>query len=358
MSILVEVIDSEGRIVDRVTPAHARVALKHGYVSPIPNSQPFRVRVTDDANVARLSSLTRNSKSASVEVTRVEKRHSGATASPTPNAREQMSNYDFISAMENTNAFFDAVEKTDKGVWAKSIAKKGRQVVIEVALDNNKRFKIPPIVPGDPVCLSKYAPFHALKNCQDLLQLAGTSIKLMTTAEARKYFDTKANLLKRTPAEVRAEAEAKERAFMRREKALSKADAESHLADLEPEVSEDDLISPQVLELVAEIGGPVVVEVGPGRRKVDDSKRLPAAQVLSRLFEIQESLTQDDLLYIETRGYWPSVKKWAREQIATLVTLHSIDESESMADDLEEMEPEPEPIAPPKKKRGRPRKQK
>lgn len=371
----VPLYDTSGHRIGQLTPALARKAMNHGYASPIPHSDPFAVRLTSGVEPQSLeellpkqamlpdqTTLTNETTSRKLEVTRVERRHKAAAEAATEFGINNSMSSQFTFHMETTASFFDKVEKGDKGVWAKSIAPRGRQVCIEVQLDNKKRFRIPPILPGDPVCLSKYAPFHALRECQDLLQLAGTQIKLMTTAEAKQYFEKKAALLKKTPTELRGLAEQQEKSFLARKK-LDPSAVEDHMAE-ESSLADDEVISPPVMEIVAEIGGPAVIQLGE-RRRVDDSHRLPASQALARLYEIQESLTFEDLAYVETRGYWPSVKKWARDQIASYETRHGINATSDDLSDLEALGQDNTDeefvlnevdAAPTHKKRGRPRK--
>lgn len=230
--------------------------------------------------------------------------------------------------MIGVSEYFDKVGKSGGGdnlLWAKSTAPQGRQVIIHCESASGQRYKIPPIKAGDPVCLSKFAPFGVLIENPDLIQCATSGlIKLMTSKEASGYFDKKAKLLKTDAQALMKKAENEARlAAQAKQTAESDVD-ENRRIDREVSASEDSLINPRLAHLMAQVSP-----------MLKDHERMPASDLLASLLELEDSMSLDELEYVRARGFWPSVKKWAEKKQAELVDSSGVAENDDLADEAE-----------------------
>lgn len=200
--------------------------------------------------------------------------------------------------------FFEKVDKKAGGdgiVWAKATAPRGAQVITELQTAHGKRVKVPPIRPGDPVCLSKYATFDVLRDSPDLLQNANNGlIKLMTHEQANAYFERKAATLKTNPDQLRAKAEASAHASVfQKARDVSTVDRSQKMDDTY--VSEEDVVNPRLHALCAQV-----------QPMLKEGQKLPVNDLMSEILDLEESLTLEDLEYLDANGCYPSVKKWAK----------------------------------------------
>lgn len=285
----VVVVDARRQFREYVSPAVARYALRHQYATVLFKS-PFTIRLAGTLDSCPRPQPTRNARRGP-EVIRIQ----GANTV----------SYDYVnpaSLMTNVVEFFESVDRNlggDGVVWAKSILKNGAQVVLDITKDR-VRYKVPPITPGDPVCLTKSVPLTILRESPDLLEAVNAgSIKLMTTKEATAFFDKKASRLKTSSATLQAAAE-EEAHRATRQKSTGEVDTSQRITS--ESVMIEDVIDPRVQHLCAQ------VHVG-----LKDNERWPVNKLLSELMKFEDTVTIDSLLFIEAEGYYPSVKKWARE---------------------------------------------
>lgn len=215
--------------------------------------------------------------------------------------------YNPAGAMFDVEDFFDKTDKRNGGdgiVWVKTTAPKGRQAILEFESANGRRIKVPPIKAGDPVCLSKYASFEVIRNSTDLTQsITDGSLKPMSHKDATAYFAKKANLLKTTPGALLKKSEEFARdALSARPLSEDQVDKSQRLSN-EVGPSIEDAISPYLQNLLAQ------VDV-----RLKDNERLPVQELMGELLNLEDSLTLDEYDLIKAIGYYPTVKKWAREK--------------------------------------------
>lgn len=72
-------------------------------------------------------------------------------------------------------------------------------------------------------------------------------------------------------------------------------------------LAEGEVIKPQVLHLCHQV-----------HHSVPISERMPEAELLRKVQQLDATLTMDDWQYLEAHGYWPKVKKHARRRIAEI----------------------------------------
>lgn len=210
-------------------------------------------------------------------------------------------------AMLSVVEFFDKVDKRNGGdgmVWAKATAPRGAQVIVEIRTANNTRVKIPPIKPGDPVCLSKYATFDVLRDAPDLLQCANNGlVRLLSHVEATAFFQRKADLLKTTPDSLIQKADNEARAAVTaRPLDATQVDQSARIYAERP-VDVEEAINPRLHTLAAQVS-PLLKE----------GERLPVSTVMSELLDLEEALTMEDLEFVRSKMFYPSVKKWAEQK--------------------------------------------
>lgn len=206
------------------------------------------------------------------------------------------------------NDFFEKVDKANGGdgiVWAKATAPKGNQVIIHAENSQGKRVPIPPIKAGEPVCISRFCPrLEVLRDLSDLAECARAGLlKLMTSQEAKAFFDKRAGLLKTSPQELMAKSH-QEAAKVINAKPLSDAevDTSQRLQEV-PALSIEDAINPRVQHLCNQVSV-----------RLDDDQKLPVKELMAELLNLEDSLSLEDLEYIRASGYYPSVKRWAEQK--------------------------------------------
>lgn len=238
--------------------------------------------------------------------------------------------------MVDITSFFEKVDRVNGGdgiIWAKATAPRGSQVILELKTPLGDRIKVPPLQAGDPICLSKYAFFDALKSSTDITRCATSGlIRLMTTEEADAYFQKKAGILKRSADDLKREADRRSReAVTAKQLDKSKVDKSARMSDLDASrrstdlVYEDDIVNPRVINLCHQVS-PLLKE----------EQRLSVMELQEQLLALEDSMTLDDAQYVEANGFYPSIKKWGRAKVAELAeTLGIAPASDELSDDEE-----------------------
>lgn len=205
--------------------------------------------------------------------------------------------------METIVEFFERVDRKNGGdgvVWVKATAPRGQQVILEIRTQQGRRLKVPPIRPGDPVCLSKYATFDVIRDAEDVMQCWSNGIiKLMSSKEANDFFAVKAGRLKTTPEALKQKADQDARAALNA-KPLKESEVDDSLAINTEYVNMEDVINPRLIYLCQQVS-PMLKE----------EHRMPVNALQAELLDIEESLTLMDLEYIRANGFYPTIKKWA-----------------------------------------------
>lgn len=212
--------------------------------------------------------------------------------------------------------FFERVDKKSGGdgmVWAKATAAKGAQVIIELKTAHGGRVKIPPIRPGDPVCLSKYATFELLRDAEDLRQAAVNGlVRLLTHTEASAIFAKKAARLKMSPAAL-MEQSARETAQQLRMKPLDPNEVDTSQQIPTTFVSIEDAVNPRLHHLCAQV-----------HPMLKNNQRMPVSELMSEISDLEDVLTLDDWEFLRSSGYYPTVKKFAEQKQAELARASGV----------------------------------
>jgi hypothetical protein len=221
-------------------------------------------------------------------------------------------------AMFDVIEYFDKVDRKNGGdglIWVKAIAPRGAQVIVEPKTATGARVKVPAIKPGDPVCLSKYATFEILRDSTDLNQcVTGGLLKLMTHAEVEAYFEKKASILKTSAEDLKAQAEADARKeAMARSRGLSSSEVDKSQRVSSLEGSTEDLVHPRLQALCAEV-----------QPALKPNERMPVSELMTELLALEESITLDDLAYLQAHGFYPTVKKWAETKFAEVAQAQGL----------------------------------
>jgi len=300
------VVDHQGQFSESVAPAVARHALKTG-AATISQKDPFTIQLEPGVDVCPRpdSSVLRRS-ARQPEVIRGVVRRRKHTVNQYTNPAQ---------AMFDIGEFFEQVDRKNGGngiVWAKATAPRGRQVIIELENSMGKRVKVPPIKAGDPVCLSKFAKFEVLRDSTDLAQGANNGLlKLMTHEEALAWFEQKAAQLKTSSQELMNQAEQASRAStFRKPLEVSQVDRTQKLSDMH--VAIEDVVNPRLEDLCAKVQ-PMLKDAG-DERFPEHQRRIPVNEMMAEVYDLQDSLTMEDLAYLQANGYYPTVKKWAEAQ--------------------------------------------
>ena len=300
-------------IVEHVPPSVARVALKKGHARVL-NNDPFQIELLGDLErCPRDTSVGDKAGSVAQEVITVSRRHQ-----PMVTNNKSFSNP--AAAQKVVNEYFKSVREEEGGdglVWVKNADPKGRQVVLNAKRPNGENIGFPTIRAGDPVCLSFFeADLDVVKACGDLRRAATKSLlKLMTTEEVDKLLERRASLLKTSADQLKQEAYNKSVAAMNHSGVDESEVAASKLSDDQRVIqSEDEIVNPRLFDIVARIGD----------FQTKDQNRLPASKAMAELLEIEETLDMNSLDFLIGRGYWPSIKTWARKKQVELANSEGL----------------------------------
>lgn len=324
------VLDHRGHFLEWVAPAVARFALKRAHATILLKS-PFTILLAQG-----LDSCPRPERGRRVsapEVVRVER--SPSVNGKGNNVNKQVSKkYNPAQVMMSAIEFFDKVDRKEGGdgiVWAKATAPRGAQVIVEVRTANDKRIKIPAIRAGDPVCLSKYAPFDLLRQAEDLLQCSVAGLlRLMTNDEANAYFDRKAGILKKDPEDLMRKAHLEtQRALLAQPLKEAEVDTSNRISD--KYVAIDDVINPRLHDICRSIS-PLLPE----------EQRKSTQEVQEILLELEDSMTLEDAEYLDANsGTRPAIKRWAQQKKAEIHALMAgLMDSGDEGEDADGLEPD------------------
>lgn len=212
--------------------------------------------------------------------------------------------------------FFERVDRKNGGdglVWCKATAPGGMQVIIEIKDRNNSKKPVwgGAIVPGDPMCLSQKCPdLELIKQSSTIAQSAAAGIvKLMTTADVTAWYTKKAKTMKTSPQELMKKAQA-EQALRDQKKALPEDQvrlAQHVPGDLSDTVMVDDIINPRLHHLAAQVSP-----------QLPDAKKMSAKELMGEVLNMEDILSFDDLMYVQSHFYYPTIRNWATKKIGAL----------------------------------------
>jgi len=201
-----------------------------------------------------------------------------------------------------------------------------------------------PVSP-DPLNLSSEVSFEDLKKSQDFKKIANARdkkgrplIQVMDEHEYREYYQSRAEALKVTTDEAIRRAEQARSLYKQRVKEETPAEPVHRVVEETPKqfVTEDETIRDRLRVLMHQIHQDVLDEQSNSKlegRAFDPSKiKFTASKVLTELTSMKD-FTPDELEHVISRGYWPSVKRWATTEIQKLREIPDMVEAPIESDD-------------------------
>lgn len=189
-------------------------------------------------------------------------------------------------------------------IWVRNVVHtlpiaKGKPGVITIDLGPNAGVKAPTIPPGGaPICLSDIVPEEYLKKSVDLFGLINKgALELVDPKEAREFFA-------RNPGQKNS-VDIQVQAFM---EAGAKAASEGMNIKVEPAID----ITPRVRGIVEIITDAI-------RKGDKDGQKLIEADSLKQLINLESTLSNMDLEYLEASGKLPSIRLWAKNILSARI---------------------------------------
>jgi len=224
---------------------------------------------------------------------------------------------------------------TDEMVWCRAVQPPGQQGIIQHSMsivDGTNYYRIPPITVGDPMCLSTYAPYEALRKSSELRTSVTKGIlELLTTDQADAFFAKKASVGGRSIDMLKNEAANREASFLNHEPlvdpnrpaaaneraldSVSEAVTFARTKNNQPIVAEE-VVKPYIIHLCQQVSS-----------ELKEEACMPANELLMKLQEIEPTLSMDDLEHIRAHGRWKSVKQWATQKQASVAEAFEIDDT-------------------------------
>ena len=190
----------------------------------------------------------------------------------------------------------------------------------------------------DPINLSQFIPFHAIKDSMDfrkLLSRRPPALQILTLEEYQAYYQDKAQRNGLVDNSGKPDIDAAIDASEERRRRTADRNLREPVTDKTPEpiheiiekgtgpggiphfgekqrvaskeiVTEDDVISPRVLHLCNQV-----------KSEIPEEERMPAKDLLEALQEIP-TLTMDDYEHVRSHGFYNTVKKWDKQQMSTM----------------------------------------
>lgn len=231
----------------------------------------------------------------------------------------------------------DAYLKTNPDeVWVKATTD------MQVVLSSRKKgeaLAVPPVQPGDPVLLTRYATVDDLRNSDLRHMLMQGKLKLLSSEDAESFFTAKAKRLGAAPDQLKNDAVARENAFLQHAplNAGDNRKADQRAVDIMKKTipGRDDETSGGMEAnpiLTREAVNPRIVhlcrQASPSLKPED---RKPANLLLEEFMAIEDSMSMDDLEYIVANVGFKTVRKWAGKRQAILSGEVDVDETEEEA---------------------------
>jgi hypothetical protein len=190
--------------------------------------------------------------------------------------------------------------------------KSDRLISLEFTLDGGLKVSHRLARTPDPVNLTQYIPFSAIKNSTDLRNLANRqppAIVFMEEEDYRKYFNNKAKANKTTIDSEIARANEKHRAVVHRVEAKPEVmkTLEEARSEAEENAGDEDEVNPRILNLCLKVGA-----------DLDKDQILEARDFMEELEGVESALKAVDYEYLLAHGYHKTVKKWAEKRLTEI----------------------------------------
>ncbi len=204
--------------------------------------------------------------------------------------------------------------KTEKDVYVQYVSTCQVSVSFEVGPGHSESYLF--TNSRDPVNLTRQIPYQAIKNSMDLRKMLNRvppALKLLEESDFNTYYKKAAVTNGLTSVEEAMEKAEARRAAAANHTPLSDAIAEEKAKeeDIKPKqvvVAEQDEINARVLHLCLQV-----------HPSVPDQSKMSAQQLLSELDGLGQ-LTLSDWEYIQSHGFYKSVKNQAKKMVAQLVS--------------------------------------
>lgn len=231
--------------------------------------------------------------------------------------------------VQTTN--FTEVFREERDIYVQNIS--GCQVVVNFDVEGRTE-SYSFVNTKDPVILTQYVPFLAIKNSMDfrrMLNRIPPALQLMSHEEYEAHYARSAKTLGLKSAhEAIVLAEEKRKAIHNKVplddapdpiKLHDVVEDGQHFGDRKTvksaqSFSESEEINPRVLHLCLQV-----------HQTIPDQQKMSAQQLISEV-ESAGSLTLLDWEYLQSHGYYKSVKNLARKMIADLASVSEPDEDE------------------------------
>lgn len=238
--------------------------------------------------------------------------------------------------------------KDEHDVYVQNLA--NAQVSCEFPLGNNRveGFTFPHN--RDPINLSQFIPFQAIKDSMDfrkMLSRRPPALQLLTQPEYEAYYKTRAQSSGLVNQDGEPDLDAAIDASEERRRRTADRNLREKVTDKTPEpiheviesgtgpkgathfgernrvapkeiVSEDDIINPRVLHLCNQV-----------KQEIPEEERMPAKDLLDELQSLP-NLKLDDLEHIRAHGFYKAVKKWSKQKMSEMA------DKEEAKDDTEQ----------------------
>jgi hypothetical protein len=292
----VSVYDAAGVLVEHVSPAVARYAIKNNFA--VQHAQgPFAIRLC-----VGLFRAPRPGETKPTEIIRLPERY-----------QPKMSQHKYHNPAAALKKL-SAILRTEQDIYVRAIQDPEQKGLIQVAISiPQDGYKIPPIQVGDPINLMRYASHEIWRANGDLrTYVQAGRLEVLTEEEADKVFQDKAARLRKSEEQVRREAERREAEYLTMKRPPKASTA------LQNEPKESIVLMKNGAEVLKEHGEvlPRVLalcnEAHPQQPVAD---RLGEADMRDALELLAPSMRTCDFEHLETAGVYPSVKAWAREQL-------------------------------------------
>jgi len=220
----------------------------------------------------------------------------------------------------------------------------------------------------DPMNLTSEVSFADIKSSQDFRKIANARqaktgrpyVQIMTEAEFRQYYDDRARAMRVTAEEAIARAERARSEWRDQQRANAETGVVSNpepihrvveqgsgpggathmgekqrVAPTTGFINEDELIRDRLRALMFDVRHSVLEEQkhAQGQGRPFDASKVPTAESLLKVLVTMQDLTEDELEHIRSKGYWPSIKRWAGIQLDRVREVPSAAEAPVSLDD-------------------------
>jgi len=211
--------------------------------------------------------------------------------------------------------------KDEKDVYIQNVANAQVSLEFEIAPGHIQGFLVPHS--RDPFNLTQHIPFHAIRNSaafRRMLNRRPPALQLLSEEEFKVYYQKRAHAAGQPSWEHAMDDAEKKRSGYQDKTAVIPGPKPEPIHEVVSDdahfggkkevrsnqtVAEDEIIHPKVLHLCLQVD-----------TQLSEKDRMKASVLLDELQTLESELKLDDFEYIRARGYWKSVKNWAKQKIA------------------------------------------